>query len=529
MNSSHEIVNKKITYKEELGIVYTRVSSKRQEHEGHGLESQEMNCVKYLEKKGIKYHKTFKDSFTGGGDFMKRPSMRELIQYIDKNPHLKFVVVFDDIKRLARDTQAHIMLRTAFRSRKVDVLCPNYSFEDSPEGVFTETIFAAQSELERTQNKRQVIQKQKARLLCGYRPFSAPKGYIKLNDAVHGRIDTPNDKACFVKEALEGFATMRFVHKVDAVIFLQEKGVISKKQNKEKAISTFDKMLREIFYAGYVEYKPWEVYKIPAKHQAIISIEMFDINQRRLNMKSSTIVRQDVRENYPLRGFVNCASCSQKFTGATSTGRGGVKHDYYKCPNKACETYGKSIKALDLHDGFINLLKTIKPSDEVISLTMEIFNDVWNDEKNNQEKLKKQDTRNKTELEDQIREVVKRITASIENPILLSAYERQLEDLSVQISKIEENQSIGSDLDIPYRTAIDLVMQTLKNPYLTWENYNVYKRQRFFSFIFESNLSYDKKDGYRTANYSLPIRLFEQFATSNTLDVEMEGVEPSSI
>jgi len=49
--------------------------------------------------------------------------------------------------------------------------------------------------------------------------------------------------------------------------------------------------------------------------------------------------------------------------------------------------------------------------------------------------------------------------------------------------------------------------------------------QRFY-FIFEKKLLYSKNEGYRTAEIPSAIRLFEDFATSNTHDVEMTGIEP---
>src|SRR3989338_2662568 len=95
-------------YEKREGLVYARVSSKRQETEGSGLESQEGRCINELRILGVPYVKTFPDSFTGGGDFMKRPAMRELLAYIDARPDKNFLVIFDDLKRFARDVEFHL-------------------------------------------------------------------------------------------------------------------------------------------------------------------------------------------------------------------------------------------------------------------------------------------------------------------------------------------------------------------------------------------------------------------------------------
>src|SRR3989344_4391820 len=121
-----------------VGLVYARVSDKSQETYGHGREGQDARCKDDLRNIRVPYEESFLDTFTGGGDFMKRPAMRALLEYIDANPHKKFVVVFDDLKRFARDVEFHIRLRSAFKARDVVLRCLNFNFDESPEGEFVE-------------------------------------------------------------------------------------------------------------------------------------------------------------------------------------------------------------------------------------------------------------------------------------------------------------------------------------------------------------------------------------------------------
>src|SRR3990167_2945180 len=174
-------------YADRYGLVYARVSSKRQELEGHGRESQEERCKGDLKSISVPHEKTFPDTYTGGGDFMDRPAMRAMLAYIDANPHKKYVVIFDDLKRFARDTIFHLKLRSAFKARGVILRCPNYNFDDSPEGMFVETVLAAGNELDRHQNRRQVVQKMKARLDMGFWAFAGKRGYDIIKDSVRGK------------------------------------------------------------------------------------------------------------------------------------------------------------------------------------------------------------------------------------------------------------------------------------------------------------------------------------------------------
>ena len=202
------------------GLVYARVSSKRQEIEGHGLEGQGERCVADLKSIHVPHVKTFSDSFSGGGDFMKRPAMCEMLDFIDVHAHKDYVVVFDDLSRFARDVEFHLKLRAAFKIRGVVLRCLNHNLDDSPEGRYTEIILAAGNELHRLQNRRSVIQKMKARMQMGYWPFAGKRGYDMFKDPMHDKLLVANKDGRLLKEALEGFASGSLVRKADVARFL---------------------------------------------------------------------------------------------------------------------------------------------------------------------------------------------------------------------------------------------------------------------------------------------------------------------
>ena len=213
-------------------LIYCRVSSRAQEADGHGLQSQETRCREFAASKGHEVAAVFPDTITGGGDFMKRPGMVALLSFLDAQPDTQFVVIFDDLKRFVRDTRFHLDLREAFLVRGATIECLNFKFDETPEGEFIETIMAAQGALERKQNGRQVSQKMKARMQNGYYTFAAPFGcrYDKFRE--HGKMlvrDEP--KASIVQEALEGYANGRFQNQVDIRNFLSTKPEFPKGKN----------------------------------------------------------------------------------------------------------------------------------------------------------------------------------------------------------------------------------------------------------------------------------------------------------
>lgn len=243
-------------YEGRFGLVLARVSSKKQELEGKGKESQEARCVAVLNSLQIPHEKSFKYTQPAGltADFLDRKDMQDVLRYIDEHPQKPYVVVFDDLKRFARNTAVHIRLRMEFRMRDALLLSPNFKFDDSPEGEFVEQVTAATGELEWKQNRRQVIQKQTARLEAGYWAFGRKLGYDMVKDPLHGKIGIPNKVGLeILGPALEGFATGRFVHKIDAIRFMQSKGIWTG-QRAEKYIDKFTEKLRDPYLAGFIEY-----------------------------------------------------------------------------------------------------------------------------------------------------------------------------------------------------------------------------------------------------------------------------------
>ena len=507
------------------GLVYARVSSKRQETEGSGLDSQEKRCLDDLRTINVPHHRTFRDSFSGGGDFMRRPAMREMLSYIDANPHRKFVVVFDDISRFARDVIFHLKLRTEFKAREVLLRCPNYNFDESEEGEFVELIFAGKAELDRKQNRRQVIQKMKARMELGYWPFSRKRGYDTVQDVAHGKILVPNKEGeTVMREALEGFASARFIRKVDVARYLHKNSFWKKsKRPAEKYIDEVTEMLTDVVNCGDVEYLPWGVTRRKGRHQGIISIAAFEMIQRRLKKEDSKVrVRMDISPEFPLRGLILCPGCNAKMTGAPSKGR-PKQYPYYYCWNKKCELYGKTRRKADVERDFESLLNQTRLKDDVSDVVQEIFDRVWKEEIHfyKQEESKKENQ--KQFLEQKVRDLTElaRVTRS---DVLRQTYEKQIEEVATAINNATDNTK--RDLGVPYRTALSKATGMLKNPINIWGNVDVNEKHRLFYFLFEAKIPYSKEEGFRTAKKLSVTRIFEEFCDENSDTVDSRGFEP---
>src|SRR3989344_6154074 len=186
-------------------LIYCRVSSQRQVMEGHGNSSQEQRCRVRAKEKGYPVEAVFPDDGVSGGLF-DRPAMKRLIAYLDEHPAEDYVIIFDDLARFARDLEVHLKLRKELVGRGAKLECLNFNFEDSPEGIFIENVLASKAQLDRQQNRRQVIQKMKARLENGYWPFMPPLGLVNKKDIPHDKILTPKEPyASIYKKVIEKY------------------------------------------------------------------------------------------------------------------------------------------------------------------------------------------------------------------------------------------------------------------------------------------------------------------------------------
>jgi len=505
-------------------LIYARVSSERQKKEGHGLDSQEHRCREYAITNGYVVEKVFSDSSSGGGDFMERPAMADLLAYIDSKPHKEYTVIFDDLKRFARDTAFHLKLRTTLKARNATPKCLNFIFEDTPEGQFVETIMAAGNELERQQNRRQVIQKQKARLERGYWPFFPPPGYANQPDAIHGRILTPNKLGLIIKEALEGFSSGRFQEQTDVLNFLRQRDF---RNGKKIHLSTVKRLLTRIIYAGYIEYPDWEVSRRKAHHEALIMLETYEKNQDRLNGKATVRTGKRTREDFPLRGFLICSHCPNPYTASWTTKPKGYRRGYYRCNQPGCPFKGKSIEKSVVEKDFDALLKRIKPKVEVMDLTKAIFMKKWEDRVSINNQRKDELVKELGSIEEQVSALSIR-AAQAKSEQLANAYENEIEKLHNKKLLLQER--IGSSVKViskkSFETALNQVFDILKDPYTAWSKGDFGFKKVVLKVVFAAPVVYNKNSGFETAILSLPLRVFELFTTSKSQGVEMLGIEP---
>ena len=345
--------------------------------------------------------------------------------------------------------------------------CLNFKFDDTPEGQFVETVFAAQGQLEREQNRRQVMQKMRARIESGYWVFPPPLGYRFSRVDGHGKMiirDEPN--ASIVTEALQGFADGRFQSPMEVLRFMERHPTIPRQASGKVGIQVIVELLRRPLYAGYITVEKWDIHLQKAKHEALIDFATWQRIQDRLKGRKIAPCRADISEDFALRGFVVCAQCDHPMTAAWTKGRSSY-YPYYFCQSKGCSERKKSIRREDIEGEFEEIVRAMQPAPKLVRLVRGMLSHLW-------DVRLKQSTDNQRALERELvtlelksQKLIDRLMET-ETPSLVRAYERQiaaLEEKKVALREKAANSGAPQmTFDETYRTACAF----LANPWKLW-------------------------------------------------------------
>jgi len=490
-------------------VIYCRVSSKSQESEGHGLESQETRCRQHAEVKGYEVAMVFPDTVTGGGDFIQRPGMRSLLSFLDAYPGERFVVIFDDLKRYARDVEFHIKLRREMDTRGARRECLNFNFDNSPEGKFIETIMAAQGQLEREQNGRQVAQKMKARMQSGYWIHTAPVGYKYQTVKGCGKMLLPDEPlATVVRDAFEGYAMGRFETQAEVQRFFEtfpdfprnSKGEITRQRVKD--------VLTNPLYTGYIFSDTYGIDWLKGHHEQLITVSTFEKAQERLQGIPKAPVRKNVGDDFALRGFVCCADCGTPLRSSWSKGK-TKSYAYYLCQTKGCASYGKSI-ARDKIEGDVGvMIKRLEPSKKLIVLAKAMFRHVWDQRRAQAKEAIQSGKVQLRALDQQIETLLSRIMDS-SNATVIGTYETKISTLEKQKIILGEQLARQTEPKGTYEEKLEPVLTFLANPWKLWETGHTALRRTVLKLVFADRIQYDRFEGPRTPQITLPFKALEK-------------------
>jgi hypothetical protein len=97
--------------------------------------------------------------------------------------------------------------------------------------------------------------------------------------------------------------------------------------------SFIKKMLTNKLYTGVMEYNRWDIQEADSPNKAFIDMHLFQVVQSRINNKPKRAYSVINQNDFPLKGNLECGSCSQVLRFNYSKGR-TKKYPYYRCDSK---------------------------------------------------------------------------------------------------------------------------------------------------------------------------------------------------
>lgn len=501
-------------------VLYCRVSSARQVIEGNGLASQENNCRNYALLKGYTVLGAFHDGITGESD--DRRGLQAMLAFL-KTQLPGVVVIIDDLKRFAREVEVHFALKRAIGELGARLESPLFRFEDTPEGKFIETIVAAQAELERNQNKRQVLSRMRARLEMGFWTFPPPIGYQFEKHSLHKKIIVPTPAARkILGPALEAFAIGRLQTQRELGLHLQEQGFFT--DTRPVSVTVLEKRMSRMMdylplYAGQLEYPTWKIERRPAHHEAILSpLGLARIEEKLFrNARPIGADRADKSARLPLRNFIRCASCGRPLTGSIAKGRYPRYHCYYHhCPKRGHSLFVRRVDTL-----FISFLDSLTPSQELLEALGAYLPKVW--QKRNGERgqvtesLKQELSGIQREIQGYVRRLG-RASDAVADEIEQEVEGLKLRELEVRRQLVQAQES-GPDIE----SAWEAVGTYFKRPIELWENGSEKEKKTLLRMIFAMPPTFSLEKGVGTPNLSLPYQVFKDFGHTKKDVVDLPG------
>jgi DNA invertase Pin-like site-specific DNA recombinase len=202
-------------------VIYCRVSSPEQVKNGHGLTSQETRCREFAKYRKLEIVEVFHEEGISGG-LIDRPAIKRMLEFLRKQKQQQFVVIIDDISRLARDLKAHIELRMAIQDAGGVLQSPSIEFGEDSDSQLVENLLASVSQHHRQKNAEQVKNRMRARMLGGYWIMKVPIGYKMEKVVGHGKMLIRDEPvASIIQEGLEGYANDRFSSAAELKAFFE--------------------------------------------------------------------------------------------------------------------------------------------------------------------------------------------------------------------------------------------------------------------------------------------------------------------
>jgi site-specific DNA recombinase len=466
-------------------VIYLRVSTEEQASQQHNLPAQERKCLDYCARHDLEPLRVFTDAESGRTD--DRPQFQAMIRYCQQNRARITHVVVADLSRFARSVLDQAKAMETFANLSIKLCSVDEShIDETAAGKLASNIHGAFNQFFSDSLSERTKFRMAEAVRAGRFPWPAPIGYLNTGNGV---LKVDPERAPMVRRAFELAA--QGSHATDAI--RRTLGALGLRTRRGLPIprQTFLSMLRNELYAGWV---CGAGLRVAGKHESIISEKLFADVQRVLNGQANGIAIPHPKGNpdFPLRGFVKCATCTKPLTAGHAIGRNKVKHPRYWCWNAACPAK-VGVSKEQLETDWTRLLAMYQPTDEYLAESTEIAVRAWEQ----RQARTADDSRALTiRLQDQITLNQKLILAKLKGEVSQSDFDAVKPGIDKELADIEAAKKALEMESSTMSSLIEAMRFKLENLVETWRNGGMSDRCELQNAMFPEGLPYSSKSGF---------------------------------
>jgi site-specific DNA recombinase len=466
-------------------VIYTRVSTEEQASQQHNLPAQERKCIEYCSRNGLEPLKVFTDAESGRTD--ERRQFQAMIQYCREYSAQVTHVVVADLSRFARSVLDQAKALETFAVLNIKLCSVDEAHIDgTAAGKLASNIHGAFNQFFSDSLSERTKFRMAEAVRAGRFPWPAPIGYLNTGN---GLLKVDPDRAPMVRRAFELAA--QGSHATDVIRRTLGALGLRTRRGLEIPRQTFLSMLRNELYAGWV---CGAGLRVAGKHEAIISEKLYANVQRVLdgNGAGGLMPRPKGNPDFPLRGFVRCATCDRVLTAGHATGRNKVKHPRYWCWNSKCSDKVGVSKA-QLETDWVRLLAMYQPTDEYLDESGKIAMRAWEQ----RQTRTAEDSRSLTiRLQDQITLNQKLILAKLKGEVSQSDFDAVKPGVDKEIADIEAAKKALEMESSTMSSLVEAMRFKLVNLVDTWREGGMSDRCELQNAMFPEGLPYSVKKGF---------------------------------
>lgn len=492
----------KVSNEKRNAVIYCRVSTKEQVEEGNSLVTQERTCREYAEKNNYAVVRVFIER----GESAKtadRTELQNLFKFCALKKNEINTVIAYKIDRISRNTDDYSQIRILLRRYGVEIKSTSEHFEDNPAGRFMENIIANVAQFDNDVRTERCVGGLKQAVLEGRYVWPSPPGYS--NSKINGMTNlVPNEKSSLVKQVFE--ETANGISSINEIRVKMAELGLAQKNGKPLAKSLFYRILNNEIYTGWI-CKFGE--KVKGNFEPLITEELFQQVQRRINSKKKHRNYTTENPDFPLRRFV-LSQTGEKLTGAWSQGR-SKKYAYYRFIKS-----NQEFRKLDLEDIFCSFLNKYALQESMFKHLIKIVKKLLTEHSEKKELLAEELTKKRGLLQKRKSQLIEKNLSGIISDSILK---EQLDSIENELWTIHQSLENSGTRLITSTEVLERLSEFFVSPGKFWQKQPFEIKKKLQWFVFPKGVVFSGKR-FRTSEISNVYKVKELFSEKDSSNVD---------